>query len=132
VAIAQPYRVFSRAWDDLTSRLIVVTSLLPWVLLGSRYDSGFWLDNVAVGVAWITQLAVAVLVIRAGARSGSESWVNLGYLGLLAGILTRYFDFFGDFLEGGTALALTGLLVLFVLFALEKARRRTLGRQASA
>jgi uncharacterized membrane protein len=102
------------------------------VLLGSQYDSGSWLDRVAVGIAWIVQLAVAVLVIRAGARSGSESWVNLGYLALLAGILTRYFDFFGDFLEGGAALALTGLLVLFVLYALEKARRRTLGRPAIA
>jgi hypothetical protein len=51
---------------------------------------------------------------------------------LLAGILTRYFDFFGDFLEGGVALVLTGVLVLFTLYALERARRRTLRRQASA
>jgi hypothetical protein len=68
-----------------------------------------------------------VLVIRAGARAGSTAWVNLGYVGLLAGVLTRYFDFFGDFLEGGAALVLTGGLVLFVLYALERARRHTLG-----
>jgi uncharacterized membrane protein len=132
LAIAQPYRVLARSWDDLTSRLVLAASLVPWVLLGSQYQSDSWLDRLAVGVAWIVQLAVAVLVIRAGARSGSESWVNLGYLALLAGILTRYFDFFGDFLEGGVALVLTGVLVLFTLYALERARRRTLRRQASA
>jgi uncharacterized membrane protein len=75
---------------------------------------------------------IAVLTIRAGARRGSESWVNLGYLALLAGHLTRYFDFFGDYLQGGAALALTGVLLLFVLYALEKARRRTLVREAQA
>jgi len=42
------------------------------------------------------------------------------------GILTRYFDFFGEFLAGGTALAATGVLLLFILYVLEKARRRTL------
>ncbi len=75
---------------------------------------------------------IAILVIRAGARRGSGSWVNLGYLALLAGILTRYFDFFRDYLEGGTALALTGILLLFILYALEKARRRTLRREVPA
>jgi hypothetical protein len=49
---------------------------------------------------------------------------------LLTGGVVRYFDFFGDFLEGGTALALTGFVLLFVLFALERARRRTLAVEA--
>jgi uncharacterized membrane protein len=87
------------------------------------------LDEVAIGLSSIAQLAVAILVIRAGARAGSESWVNLAYLALLAGILTRYFDFFRDYLQGGAALALTGSLLLFILYALEKARRRTLRRE---
>jgi uncharacterized membrane protein len=85
-----------------------------------------------VGLSWIAQVVIAVLVIRAGARRGSESWVNLGYLALLAGIVTRYFDFFGDYLRGGTALALTGCLLLFILYALEKSRRRTLVREVPA
>ena len=129
LGLAIPERCLPRAWDAVTSRLILASTLLPWILLGSRYDAGVVLDELAVGLSWVLQLATAILVIRVGARSGSESWVNLGYLALLAGILTRYFDFFRDYLEGGTALALTGTLLLFILYALEKARRRTLGRE---
>jgi uncharacterized membrane protein len=129
LGLAFPERCLSGSWDRWTSRLILGSALVPWILLGSRYDAGAILDELAVGLSWAVQLAVAVLVIRAGARRGSESWVNLGYLALLAGILTRYFDFFGDYLEGGTALALTGTLLLFILCPLEKARRRTLGRE---
>jgi len=125
LGIAIPDQCLSRAWDSLTSRLVVASTFLPWILLGSRYDAGLILDELAVGLAWIVQLVIAILAIRAGARRGSESWVNLGYLALLAGILTRYFDFFGDYLEGGIALALTGTLLLFILYTLEKARRRT-------
>lgn len=84
-----------------------------------------------MGAAWIFQLGVALLVIRAGARSGSFEWVNAGYAALLAGVTTRYFDFFGNYLEGGTALALTGLLLLVVLYGLESARRRTLRKEAA-
>ena len=83
-------------------------------------------------MAWVAQLAAAILVIRAGARTGSRAWVNLGYLAVLAGVVVRYFDFFGDFLEGGAALALTGVMLLFIVFALEKARRRTLHAQVAA
>jgi uncharacterized membrane protein len=100
--------------------------------MGSKYDAGVIRDQLAAGLSWVAQLAIAILVIRVGARRGSESWVNLGYLTLLAGILTRYFDFFSDYLQGGTALALTGALLLFILYALEKARRRTLGREVRA
>ncbi len=132
LGMAIPERCLSRAWDGLTSRLILASSFLPWIFLGSRYDADVILDRLAIGLSWIVQLGIAILVIRAGARQGSESWVNLGYLALLAGILTRYFDFFRDYLQGGTALALTGALLLFILYALEKARRRTLGRQVPA
>jgi uncharacterized membrane protein len=129
-ALAFPDRCLPRTWGATTSRLVLAGTLLPWVLSGRRYEAGDALDLAAVGVAWVAQIAVAVLVIRAGAKSDSKFWVNLGYLAVLAGILTRYFDLFGDFLEGGLALALTGLLILFVLFALERARRRTLRQPA--
>jgi uncharacterized membrane protein len=132
LGLALPERCLSRAWDGFTGRLILLSTFLPWILLGSRYDAGVLLDELAIGLSWIVQLVVAILVIRAGARGGSEPWVNLGYLALLAGILTRYFDFFRDYLRGGAALALTGGLLLFVLYALERARRRTLGREVRA
>ena len=90
------------------------------------------LDSIAVGVSWVVQIAVAILIIRAGARSASREWVNQGYVALLAGVVVRYFDFFGDYLEGGTALALTGVVLLFIVYALEKARRRTLHAEAAA
>jgi hypothetical protein len=40
VGIAIPGRCLSRAWDTLTSRLILASQFLPWILLGSRYDAG--------------------------------------------------------------------------------------------
>lgn len=128
-AVALPRRVLS--WDALTSRILIAATLLPWSMLGERYDKGALVDGVAIGVAWVAQFAAAILVIRAGARTGSRAWVNLGYLAVLAGVVVRYFDFFGDFLEGGAALALTGAMLLFIVFALEKARRRTLHAQAA-
>ncbi len=132
VGLAQPSRCLPPAWDGLVGRSILVLSILPWALVGSRYDGAEWIDLTAVGLSWVVQLALAVLVIRAGARGGSAIWVNLGYLALLAGILTRYFDFFGEYLEGGVALAGTGVLLLFILYALEKARRRTLTKEVWA
>jgi uncharacterized membrane protein len=126
LGLALPERCLSRSWDRLTSRVILALTFLPWIVMGSEYEAGVIPDQLAVGLSWIVQLSIAVLVIRIGARRESESWVNLGYLALLIGILTRYFDFFSDYLQGGTALALTGALLLFILYALEKARRRTL------
>jgi uncharacterized membrane protein len=127
LAFALPARLLPSAWGPSSGRLFF-NALLPWALIGTRFDGGVLVDQAAIGVAWIAQLALAVLAIHAGARAGSTAWINLGYLALLAGILTRYFDFFGDFLRGGAALAMTGALMLFVLFALEKARRLTLPR----
>jgi uncharacterized membrane protein len=132
LALCFPDRCLPRAWDGVTSRLLLGSTFVPWIVLGARYESGAVTDRLAVGLSWLVQLGIAVLVIRAGARGGSSAWVNLGYLALLAGILTRYFDFFGHYLEGGAALALSGVLVLFVLYALEKARRRTLPAEARA
>jgi uncharacterized membrane protein len=129
-AIALPRRVLP--WDALTSRVLIAATLLPWSILGERYDKGAILDGIGIGAAWIAQFAVAILVIRAGARTGSRAWVNLGYLAVLAGVVVRYFDFFGAFLEGGAALALTGVMLLFIVFALEKARRRTLHAQVAS
>jgi hypothetical protein len=131
-ALALPERALPASWSPTAARLILVTTLLPWTLLGARFEPGDLSDFVAVGVAWVAQLAVAALVIWAGARAGAKLWINLGYLALLAGIVTRYFDLFGNYLRGGAALALTGVLILFVLFALERARRRTVRRGAPA
>ena len=132
LALTWPDRCLPASWDALTSRAFLVLSLLPWLLLGAEYERDNLLDIAAVGVAWIVQIVLAVLVIRAGARAGSAAWVNLGYLALVAGILTRYFDLFGEYLEGGLALVATGILLLFVLYVLEKARRRTLVQGVAA
>jgi uncharacterized membrane protein len=129
-ALGLPRRVLP--WDALTSRLLIAATLLPWAIMGERYDKGAIMDGIALGVAWIVQLVAAILVIRAGARMGSKAWVNLGYVAVLAGVVVRYFDFFGAFLEGGAALALTGVMLLFIVFALEKARRRTLHAPVTA
>jgi len=132
MALAWPHRCLPAAWDATTARAVLVVSVLPWILIGGQYDGGEMIDIIAVGTAWIAQLGIAILVIRAGARASSTAWVNLGYVALVAGIVTRYFDFFGDYLEGGTALTATGALLLFCVYALEKSRRRTLAGEVAA
>ncbi|MGE0463072.1 MAG: DUF2157 domain-containing protein [Vicinamibacterales bacterium] len=124
-ALVWPDRCLPRSWDAATCRIVIVTGLLPWVVMGRDFDPGMK-DTFAVGLAWVLQIGIAVVVIRAGARAGADAWVNIGYLALLAGVLTRYFDFFGNYLEGGAALLLTGVLLLFILYALNRARQRTL------
>jgi uncharacterized membrane protein len=132
VGLWQPERVLARSWDATTARAIVVLSVLPWMVIGARFDPGRVPDELGRGLAWLAQFAIAILVIRAGVRAGASGWVNLGYLAIVIGIVTRYFDFFGAYLEGGTALALTGVLILFLLYAAERARRRTLARKEVA
>jgi uncharacterized membrane protein len=123
-----PDRCLPRSWDSTSARVVIVAGLVPWMVMGRGLDPGMK-DVLAVGLAWILQLVIAVVVIRAGARAGADAWVNIGYLALLAGVLTRYFDFFGNYLEGGAALVLTGVLLLFILYALNRARQRTLARE---
>ncbi|HXU32342.1 MAG TPA: DUF2157 domain-containing protein [Thermoanaerobaculia bacterium] len=127
-AAAWPARTLPVAWGNWGARGILGLSLLPWILLllaigGEASDA---LRLFAVGTAWVTQILAALLLIRVANRSGSALWVNLGFLALAVGILTRYFDLFGDYLQGGAALAMTGVLVLVILAFLESARRRTL------
>jgi uncharacterized membrane protein len=127
-ALVWPERCLARSWDRWASRLILAFTFLPWVLLAVRYGDGVIDDIPAVALAWLAQFAIAILVIREGARHGSAAWVNLGYLALLAGVVTRYFDLFGEHLKGGAALVVTGALLLLILFGLEAARRRSLRR----
>ncbi len=126
LALAFPERVLPGAWGALTSRLAVATFVVPWVLAGTSYSSESAFDLLAVGLSWVIQFAIAILIIQSAAKSEAAVWVNLGYLAVLAGILTRYFDFFGEYLRGGVALTATGAVLLGLLFAIEKARRRTL------
>jgi uncharacterized membrane protein len=128
-AAVWPVRTLPGAWGDWGARGILVLSLLPWILLGLAFggEASDALNLFATGTSWVAQILAALLLIRVANRSSSALWVNLGFLALAAGILTRYFDLFGDYLQGGAALALTGVLVLVVLASLERARRRTLG-----
>lgn len=113
-------------------RTLLAASLLPWLLMGARYGPDESLpDLAAIGLAWVVQLAVAILAVRAGARAQAPGWINAGYVAIAIGILVRYFDFFGDYLEGGLALSATGLLILFGLYTLERSRRRALGQAST-
>lgn len=130
-ALLLPGRVLPAAWDTTTARLFTTGALLPWALLGASYDAGSLWDLSVIGLAWVLQLALALAVLRAGVRAGSRAWINLAYLALFAGVVTRYFDFFGHYLEGGAALALTGVLLLTAVTLFDRSRRATV-REARA
>jgi uncharacterized membrane protein len=111
--------------------VFVAGALLPWVLLGAAYDAGSLWDLAVIGLAWVVQIALAFVVLRAGVRAGSRAWINLAYLSLFAGVVTRYFDFFGHYLEGGAALAATGILLLTTVTLFDRSRRAAV-REARA
>ena len=131
VALLLPRRVLPPTWDPTTARLFVSGALLPWALLGTAYDAGSLWDLSVIGLAWVLQIALAFVVLRAGVRAGSRAWINLAYLALLAGVVTRYFDFFGHYLEGGAALAVTGILLLTTVTLFDSSRRAAV-REARA
>lgn len=131
-ALWRPHDVLGATLSVAEWRGLLVGSLAPWLLVGPGYEPGSPVDAAAVAVAWVVQLAAAVLVVRAGARAQAAGWINAGYAGVALGILVRYFDFFPNALEGGLALLVTGLLLLAVLFALERSRRLALRRLAEA
>ena len=70
-AVAVPRRVLP--WAAQTSRLVIASTLLPWAILGDGYQKGALMDGVALGVAWIVQFVVAILLIREGARAASRT-----------------------------------------------------------
>jgi len=127
---AFPRQLLTRAWQPLFGRFLAAAVAVPILLAGAheQFVHSEWspFRALAIGAAWVGQFAAAVLLIREGARSHAAAWVNVGYLLLLAGILTRYFDFFSDFLKGGLGLIATGVLILFILYVLNRRRRRTL------
>jgi uncharacterized membrane protein len=129
-ALWRPHDVLGATLSAAEWRLLLAGSLAPWLLVGASYQPASPVDAAAVAIAWVVQLAAAVLVVRAGARAQAAGWINAGYAGVALGILVRYFDFFPNALEGGLALLVTGLLLLAMLFALERSRRLALRRLA--
>jgi hypothetical protein len=115
------------------SRPAEMRSLLPWVVpplvplagivvVGPVGDEG-WLWS---GLAWLTLFVLSIAAVRTGLQTAREGWVNLGLLFLGANIVARYFDLFGEMLEGGVFFIVTGVLVTGLGIFLEKKRRALL------
>lgn len=107
-----------------------VRSLVPWIAptlvplvgimaIGALGDDG-WLWS---GLAWLTLFVLSVAVVRTGLQTAREGWVNLGVLLLGANIIARYFDLFGNMLEGGVFFIVTGVMITGLGIFLEKKRR---------
>lgn len=103
-------------WGMLTGFVPVLA-----ILLGANLGDGTWLFG---GLACVALFVLNLGMVRAGAVSGRESWINLGILGIAANVLTRYFLLFGTMLEGGVFFIVTGLIVLGLGLYLEHQRRR--------
>lgn len=91
------------------------------VLLGLNLADGGWLIG---GLACVALFVLNLGMVRVGAVSGRESWINLGIAGIALNILTRYFLLFGTLIEGGLFFIVSGILVLGLGYYLERERRR--------
>ncbi len=110
-------------------------SLLPWfalagvpvagVLAGLNLQDGGWLWS---GLSWVSLFALNVAMVNIGLASGRAGWVNVALPWIALNLFTRYFDLFGTMMEGGVFFVVTGVLMLAVVFYLERKRRSLLLR----
>lgn len=90
------------------------------VLAGWDLQDDGWLWS---GLAWASLFALNIATIRAGLAAGRPAWVNLAVPCIGLNVFTRYFDLFGTMLEGGVFFVVTGLVMLGVVYYLERKRR---------
>jgi len=113
-------------------------ALLPWfglagvpvagVLAGWNLQDGGWLWS---GLSWVSLFAINVAMVRIGLATGRAGWVNLALPWIALNLFTRYFDLFGTMMEGGVFFVVTGVVMLAVVFYLERKRRGLLRRLPS-
>ncbi len=104
------------AWGFLAGALPILA-----VLLGLNLADGGWLVG---GLACVALFVLNLGMVRVGAATGRESWINLGIVGIAVNIITRYFLLFGTLIEGGLFFIVSGILVLGLGYYLERERRR--------
>lgn len=90
------------------------------VLAGWDLQDRGWLWS---GLAWASLFALNIAMIRAGLAAGRPGWVNVAVPCIGLNVFTRYFDLFGTMLEGGVFFVVTGLVMLAVVYYLERKRR---------
>jgi hypothetical protein len=115
------------AWrrGDEAFRILAVwmaVALVPvaGVLAGWDLQDHGWLWS---GLGWASLFALNIAMIRAGLATGRSGWVNLAVPCIGLNVFTRYFDLFGTMLEGGVFFVVTGLVMLAVVYYLERKRR---------
>ena len=89
------------------------------------FDPGNWIWSA---LSWLTLFLLDLGLIRAGVFSGRESWVNLGVGMIALNVVTRYFDLFGNMMDGAALFMGSGALILGGGIYVERQRRRLLAR----
>lgn len=114
------WRRSGEAFRVLAIWMAVALAPVAGVLAGWDLQDHGWLWS---GLAWASLFALNIAMIRAGLATGRSGWVNLAVPCIGLNVFTRYFDLFGTMLEGGVFFVVTGLVMLAVVYYLERKRR---------
>ena len=74
-------------------------------------------------LANITLLLAGLLSILSGSKEFNEKRINWGVAIIFMIVITRFFDIFGTLLKSGIAFIITGMVMIFISYLLNKGRK---------
>jgi uncharacterized membrane protein len=74
-------------------------------------------------LANIMLLSAGILFILSGSKEFNEKRINYGVVVIFLVVITRFFDIFGTLLKSGVAFIITGIVMIFLSYLLNKGRK---------
>ena len=79
--------------------------------------------KIAAFLANIALLSAGTIFILSGSKEFNEKRINFGVGIIFIMVITRFFDIFGTLLKSGMAFIITGIVMIFISYILNKGRR---------
>jgi hypothetical protein len=111
------------AWAAAAKAMLAVPILVAALYLGEDVQL-VWLAAALMNVFLV---AIAVGFMWHGSLEREPAQVNAGVTVLVAVLITRFLDVFGNMLQSGIGFIVAGVLLAGLAFALERTRRRLIG-----